>query len=268
MKTNEAITAKDILKGAAIGGAFMVPLAGVPLALYLAKKLYGKKATPEQVKEIEDQLGEPKKEEVKEGFKNFLEIQEMKLQKWLEGKYPQTEEDAAHGFAKEKHDITGKVRKLSGLPYFTHPSNVANLLRSAGATKEVVTAGYLHDTVEDAGVSLEEIKEKFGERVADLVAGASEPDKGASWDERKQHTMHYLSGINDPEVLQVVVADKLDNVDDTFRNGGPGIWNKFNAPYEKQKWYYSTLADIFLKKIPEFPLTRRYKEMVDKVFEK
>ena len=35
------------------------------------------------------------------------------------------EEVSAHDFAKEKHDATGKVRKLSGLPYFTHPSNVA-----------------------------------------------------------------------------------------------------------------------------------------------
>lgn len=56
MKT-ESITTKDILKGAAIGGAFMVPVAGIPLALYLARRLYGKAATPEQVKEIEKQLG-------------------------------------------------------------------------------------------------------------------------------------------------------------------------------------------------------------------
>lgn len=75
MESNEAITAKDILKGAAIGGAFMVPLAGLPLAIYLAKKFYGKKATPEKIKEIEKHL-EQQKESVKEGFKNFLKIQE------------------------------------------------------------------------------------------------------------------------------------------------------------------------------------------------
>jgi hypothetical protein len=63
----EAITAKDVLKGAAIGGAFMVPIAGLPLALYLARKFYGKRATPEQVKEIERQLGVKK-----ESFKGWL----------------------------------------------------------------------------------------------------------------------------------------------------------------------------------------------------
>ena len=62
------------------------------------------------------------------------------------------------------------------------------------------------------------------------------------------------------------LADKLDNVTDTHINGGEGIWSKFNAPYEKQKWYYSTLADIFMDKIPEFSLSRRYKNMVAKVF--
>jgi len=175
-------------------------------------------------------------------------------------------DEHVHDFAKEKHDQTGKKRKLSGLPYFTHPNNVANLLRTAGASPEVVMAGYLHDTTEDAGVDPQEIEAQFGLRVSQLVAGSSEPDKGASWDERKQHTIDYLSSIDDPEILQVVVADKLDNVTDTHINGGEGIWSKFNAPYEKQKWYYSTLADIFLDKIPEFSLSRRYKNMVDKVF--
>lgn len=188
-----------------------------------------------------------------------------KFKIWIEEKQ-NLELDAAHDFAKEKHDATGKLRKLSRLPYFTHPGNVAKLLKSAGAKPEVIIAGYLHDTTEDAGVSLEEIKEKFGKRVAELVAGSSEPDKDASWDERKKHTIQYLSKINDLEILQVVVADKLDNVMDTQVNGGPGIWNKFNAPYDKQKWYYSTLADIFLEKIPEFSLTQKYKHIVDKVF--
>jgi (p)ppGpp synthase/HD superfamily hydrolase len=172
----------------------------------------------------------------------------------------------AHDFAKMKHDETGKVRKLSGKAYFSHPSNVADLLRGVGASPEVVIAGYLHDTTEDAGVSLSEIGEKFGKRVMDLVAGASEPDKGASWDERKRHTMDYLRGLNDDEVMQVVVADKLDNVMDTSMHGGEGIWSKFNAPYEKQKWYYTSLADIFDEMIPSFPLTKKYRDIVNKVF--
>lgn len=185
---------------------------------------------------------------------------------WLAENHQDSEQKKAHDFAKEKHDATKKIRKLSRLPYFTHPSNVANLLRSANASQEVIIAGYLHDTVEDAGVTLDEIKKEFGDRVANLVSAASEPDKGKSWDERKQHTIDYLKEIDDPEVLQVVVADKLDNLEDTHINVKPDMWSKFNAPYERQKWYYSTLADVFLEKIPEFRLTMQYKDMVEKVF--
>ena len=77
-KMKESITAKDILKGAAIGGAFMVPIAGLPLALYLARRLYGKRATPEQIREIEKQLGEKK-----DSFKEWLKIDEMPVSLFL-----------------------------------------------------------------------------------------------------------------------------------------------------------------------------------------
>jgi len=68
----EAVTAKDIIKGAAIGGAFMVPVAGIPLAVYLAKKFYGSRPTPDQVREIEKQLTMKKS-----SFKEWLNINEM-----------------------------------------------------------------------------------------------------------------------------------------------------------------------------------------------
>jgi hypothetical protein len=58
--------AKRIMKGAAVGAAFMVPVAGIPLALLVAKRLYGN-PTPEQVKEIEEKLGK---------FKEWLELDE------------------------------------------------------------------------------------------------------------------------------------------------------------------------------------------------
>jgi len=177
-----------------------------------------------------------------------------------------TKVQVASCFAKAKHDATGKVRKLSGLAYFVHPESVANRLALTGTSEEVVIAGYLHDTVEDAGVTLQEIQDQFGARVAELVAGCSEPDKGASWDERKLHTMEYLRSINDLEVLMVAVADKLDNISETHAYGGPGIWSKFNAPYEKQRWYYTALSEIFSAKIPDFPLTGEYRAMVEKVF--
>ena len=52
----ESLGIKDVLKGAAVGGAFMVPVAGIPLAVYLARRLYGEKASPEQIRALWERL--------------------------------------------------------------------------------------------------------------------------------------------------------------------------------------------------------------------
>lgn len=61
------------------------------------------------------------------------------FQLWLEKTYPEIIDDPAHSFAKEKHDATGKVRKLSGLPYFTHPSNFASTKKYKEIVNKVFT---------------------------------------------------------------------------------------------------------------------------------
>jgi len=186
----------------------------------------------------------------------------------------------ADKYAAEKHGETGAMRKLSKQPYIVHPQGVAKRLKEAGAPRHVVIAGYLHDVVEDTPTPLSEIEERFGSRVAELVKGSSEElaDTGGkvklSWDDRKSHTMHSTASINDPELMMVIIADKLDNVEDTAEHGGPDIWDKFNSEpskygnssFEKQKWYYTSLADIFDEKLPDFPLTKQYRNIVNSVF--
>ena len=186
--------------------------------------------------------------------------------------------DMAYDLASERHE--GAYRKLSGKEYFTHPRNVAELLQRCGCSGEVIAAGLLHDVVEDTETSLDEIRFYFNSRIAELVAGCSEPllpgggKVERSWDERKLHTMEYLKSISDAEVLMIAVADKLDNVLDTEEHGGPDCWDKFNSEpsafgatsFEKQAWYYRTLAEIFQAKIPEFDLTSEYVAAVKRIF--
>lgn len=186
--------------------------------------------------------------------------------------------DMALDLAYERHE--GAVRKLSGKEYVTHPCNVAMLLARCCCSGEVVAAGLLHDTVEDTETSLDEIQLYFNSRVAELVAGCSEPllpgggKVKRSWDERKLHTVEYLKSISDAEILMIAVADKLDNVLDTEEHGGPDCWDKFNSEpsafgatsFEKQAWYYRTLAEIFQAKIPEFPLVSEYVDVVKRIF--
>ncbi len=68
----------------------------------------------------------------------------------------------------------GKVRKLGSTPYILHPMEVAQILSTMTDDQDVITAGILHDVVEDTDGTLAEIEKRFGERVAFLVSSESE----------------------------------------------------------------------------------------------
>ena len=75
-------------------------------------------------------------------------------------------------FAEKAH--RGAVRKGSDIPYITHPLETAVITSMMSDDDELIAAALLHDTMEDAGVSYEELKKHFGSHVADLVAEVTE----------------------------------------------------------------------------------------------
>jgi (p)ppGpp synthase/HD superfamily hydrolase len=78
----------------------------------------------------------------------------------------------ALAFAASHHE--GQTRDLDGIPFVTHPVEVACLLHEAGYSDEVVAAGVLHDVLEDTEASVEDLERRFGSRVAELVAAVSD----------------------------------------------------------------------------------------------
>ena len=82
-------------------------------------------------------------------------------------------------FATEAHG--DQKRKYTGEPYITHPIAVMEIVREVPHTEEMLMAAVLHDTVEDTPVTIEDIKTKFGTKVAELVDGltdVSRPEHG------------------------------------------------------------------------------------------
>lgn len=127
------------------------------------------------------------------------------------------------GFATAAH--ARQMRKYTGTPYIEHPLRVADLLIKFGCTEpQVIAAAILHDTVEDTDVTLEHIKQYFGDDVAYLVNGCTEPQyplgedgKRLNREARKQLDLeHYAKG--DARVQAIKVADLIDNTSDIFRN--------------------------------------------------
>jgi len=130
--------------------------------------------------------------------------------------------DAA-SFAAKKH--TNQKRKGSdGQPYINHPLEVASLLTNVGDVNDVdiIVAGLLHDTVEDCGVSYEEIEERFGKTVAGYVTEVTD-DKSLPKAERKrlqvEHAPHLSHGAK-----QIKLADKISNIRDVTENP-PADWS-------------------------------------------
>jgi len=156
-------------------------------------------------------------------------------------------------FASAAH--AGQYRKGSRVPYLIHPLRVANILIEAGCAEHLAVAAVLHDTVEDCFVTYDQVSKLFGARIARLVEGASEPDKAATWEERKEHTIHFLESAEE-EMLLVGVADKLDNIrsirEDLAMNGEVA-WTRFKRGPEKQRWYYQSLARVFTSRLTAEP---------------
>lgn len=90
--------------------------------------------------------------------------------------------EKARIFATAAHAAVAQLRKYTNEPYIVHPTEVAGIVASVeGATHEMVAAAWLHDVVEDTGVTIEVIKQEFGTEVAELVGwltDVSRPEQG------------------------------------------------------------------------------------------
>jgi (p)ppGpp synthase/HD superfamily hydrolase len=177
--------------------------------------------------------------------------------------------DAALLFATQAHD--GQRRKGTDVPYIVHPIGVLLTLMQADETDpEVLAAALLHDTVEDTGVTLGQIRERFGARVARIVEGCSEPDKSDSWENRKQHTVAHLRTA--PRDVQLVsAADKLNNLRSMIVDHaelGDRLWSRFKRGRAEMAWYYRAVTDSLKDgELREHGLIRQLDETVRKFFE-
>jgi (p)ppGpp synthase/HD superfamily hydrolase len=146
---------------------------------------------------------------------------------------------------------------------------VAWILERHGHDEPVIAAGLLHDTIEDTDVTRDELADRFGEQVAQLVEAVSEADKSASWRERKSATIDKVASA-DEDALAVLAADKLDNVrataDDLAGSGEEETWAKLKTGRDDQAWYYRSLADAFLARDPENDLFQTLAREVEAVF--
>lgn len=145
-------------------------------------------------------------------------------------------------FAEKAH--RGVFRKGTDIPYITHPMETAVIVSAFTDDEEIIAAALLHDVMEDAGVTQEELEAAFSPRVARLVMEESE-DKRRTWQERKSCTVRHLITAS-REIKILALGDKLSNMRSTARDYlvlGDVIWQRFNEKDKtKHAWYYWGIA--------------------------
>jgi hypothetical protein len=119
----------------------------------------------------------------------------------------------AKRFATRKHGERGQIRKATGAPYIVHPEGVAKIVKDFGGDDEQIQAAWLHDTMEDTGTWEEDLREKFGDRVADLVSELTNDDFAIRSIGKEDYMSNKLVNLSD-DALLIKLSDFLYNIKD------------------------------------------------------
>lgn len=180
----------------------------------------------------------------------------------------------AIAFAVKAHD--GMRRKKSDAPYILHPMEAAVIVGTMTDDQNLIAAAALHDVVEDAGITIEEIEARFGKRVRELVESETEDKRAdlppeSTWRIRKEESLSVLKNTDDIAVLMVWLGDKLANMRSIYRDWkieGDAMWQRFNQKdVNQQTWYYRSIVELTAR-LSDMSAWLEYKTLTELVFGK
>ena len=179
--------------------------------------------------------------------------------------------DRAIVFAVRAH--AGTERRGKGFPYIVHPMEAIEIVATMTSDQELLAAAALHDTVEDTDVTVEQLRDEFGDRVAELVAAESEDkdcgvSKEESWHARKQAAIDRLARASRDSKI-VALGDKLSNMRAIARDysiQGDSLWNIVNTTDRKEhEWHYRELA-VALQELQDTFAYKEFEQLINQVF--
>jgi (p)ppGpp synthase/HD superfamily hydrolase len=175
--------------------------------------------------------------------------------------------DEAFRYARQLHQ--NQMRKGTSIPYIAHLMAVSALVVEHGGNEDQAVAGLLHDAAEDQGGAqrLAEIRAKYGDAVADIVADCTD-----AWTEpkppfRPRKEAYLRTLLSKPRTsLLVSLADKTHNAEAIlfdYRVLGDSLWDRFNGGADGTRWYYGALAKCFARSMPDCRLSDRLTRAVE-----
>lgn len=162
----------------------------------------------------------------------------------------------ADALAYAAHLHRAQIRKGTTVPYVSHLLQVAGLAFEYGADEPTAIAAVLHDAAEDQGGEsiLTEIRTRYGDAVADVVAACSDTFETPKppWRARKESYIAHLVDAT-PEARLVSACDKLHNattiVEDLRYQGRAGM-EKFKGGVDGTLWYYEAVVAVLEGHVP------------------
>ena len=180
----------------------------------------------------------------------------------------------AIAFAVKAHD--GMRRKKSESPYILHPMEAAVIVGTMTDDQNLIAAAALHDVVEDAGITIEEIEARFGKRVRERVESETEDKRAdlppaSTWRIRKEESLAVLKNTDDIGILMVWLGDKLANMRSIYREfkvEGVKMWQRFNQKdSNEQAWDYRSIVEL-TRRLSNTSAWLEYKTLTELVFGK
>lgn len=126
----------------------------------------------------------------------------------------------AYIFAKHAHESINQRRKYTNEPYINHLRNVVNIISKVPHDELMLSAAWLHDTVEDTYITIEDINKKFGSEISTLVYMLTDISKKEDGNRirRKNMDLIHLSHASS-QAKTIKLADLIDNSESIIQYG-------------------------------------------------
>jgi (p)ppGpp synthase/HD superfamily hydrolase len=159
-------------------------------------------------------------------------------------------------FETARNAHAGQIRNGSGgRPYIEHPLTVAEQLAGYDCSDTVLAAALLHDVVEESEIGVEQIRERFGAQVADLVAALTDAEEIESYERRKDVHRADVEAAG-REALIIYAADKLANIRAlrrVYAEQGEAVGDELKAPLDAKVAVWEADVDLLRSVYPDLP---------------
>jgi (p)ppGpp synthase/HD superfamily hydrolase len=151
---------------------------------------------------------------------------------------------------------SGERRDVDLAPFILHPLEVAFLLSGRGYDDEVISAGLLHDVLERSGAVADDIRERFGDRVAAIVAAVSEDADIVDYGSRKAALRSQVAAAGD-DAWAVYAADKVAKARELRAQAARAELSLADPALSRKLEHYEASLEMLEQLAPAMPLVQQ-----------